>query len=135
MAFWIKIFFGVCRIVIGGRFSGAGHERGGSSCSLCSIFCETENLQSSDFPFITPRTHRRCCSGTLQPIWLGLPARCAAAVAWKQRIKIEISAASTRVFLHQIYAAQSLRSAAVEFHNTYINTVMDKLRYKLKKCY
>ena len=65
---------------------------GGSSCSLCSIFCETENLPSPDFPFITPRTHRRCCAVHITANLARAP--CAAAVAWKQRIKIEISAAS-----------------------------------------
>ena len=116
MAFWIKIFFGVCRIVIGGRFSAAGHERGGSSCSLCSIFCETENLQLQ----ISPLSHLARTADAARAHYSQFGSgslRCgAAAVAWKQRIKIEISAASTRVFLHQIYAAQSLQPA-VEFLN------------------
>ena len=82
MAFWIKIFFGVCRIVIGGRFSAAGHERGGSSCSLCSIFCETENLQLQISPLSHLARTADAAPGTLQPIWLGLPAlrRCGCGV-------------------------------------------------------
>ena len=94
MVFWIKIFFGVCRIVIGGRFSAPGHERGGSSCSLCSIFCETENLQLQ----ISPLSHLARTADAARAHYSQFGSgslRCgAAAVAWKQRIKIEISAAS-----------------------------------------
>ena len=94
MAFWIKIFFGVCRIVIGGRFSAPGHERGGSSCSLCSIFCETENLQLQISPLSHLARTADACRAHYSQFGSG-SLRCgAAAVAWKQRIKIEISAAS-----------------------------------------
>ena len=94
MAFWIKIFFGVCRIVIGGRFSGAGHERAAALVRYVQYFVKLRIYHRQISPLSHLARTADAATATLQPIWLGLPAHCAAAVAWKQRIKIEISAAS-----------------------------------------
>ena len=82
MAFWIKIFFGVCRIVIGGRFSGAGHERAAALVRYVQYFVKLRIYHRQISPLSHLARTAAAAPATLQPIWLGLPAlrRCGCGV-------------------------------------------------------
>ena len=74
MAFWIKIFFGVCRIVIGGRFSGAGHERAAALVRYVQYFVKLRIYHRQISPLSHLARTAAAAPATLQPIWHGLPA-------------------------------------------------------------